>query len=75
MENPEDFIINEIGSRFTLKEKSIGIPFQYLGNTFSLVNLENGNKYWSYSSSQYVHNAGKNTEDHLAKKGERLPAR
>ena len=66
---------NEIGSRFTLKDKSIDVPYQCLGNKVSLVTLEHGSKCQIFSSSQYVHNDVKHVEDHLVKKGERLPTR
>ena len=42
MKNPEDFMRNEIGSRFKLKEHSIGPPQQYLGNKITQVTLQNG---------------------------------
>ena len=64
MEEPERFLREELGKRFTLKEKSIGPPEQYLGNKVSLVTLENGTKCWSFSSSQYVQAAVKNVEDY-----------
>ena len=75
MESPEKFLREEIGTRFTLKESSIAPPTQYLGNKVSQVTLENGNKCWSFSSSQYVQNAVKNVEEHLQKSGEKLPTR
>ena len=31
MEEPEHFLCEELGKRFTLKETSIGSPNQYLG--------------------------------------------
>jgi len=75
MEDPETFLRNELSQIFTLKEKSIGPPTQYLGNKVSQVTLENGLKCWSFSSSQYVQNAIKNVEDHLRRNGEKLPTR
>ena len=75
MEEPEHFIRNELGSRFTVKEKSIGPPTQYLGNKVSNVTLENGTKCWSFSSSQYVQNAVANVETYLAKQEKKLPPR
>ena len=62
MESPEKFIRQEIGSYFTIKEKSIGAPTQYLGNKVSYVTMENGAHCWSFSSSQYVQNAVQNVE-------------
>ena len=75
MENPANFLRGEIGTRFTLKEKSIGPPTQYLGNKVSQVTLENGRKCWSFSSSQYIQNAVGNVESHLQSRGEKLMAR
>ena len=40
MEEPERFLHDELGNVFTLKEKSIGPPTQYLGNKVSQVTLE-----------------------------------
>ena len=51
MDEPEKFLREELGNYFTLKEKSIEPPFQYLGNKVSKVTLENGKECWSFSSS------------------------
>jgi hypothetical protein len=67
MEEPEDFIRNELVIRFTIKEKLIDLPAQYLGNKVSQVTMENGVKCWIFSSSQYVQNAVKNVETYLLK--------
>ena len=75
MEHPEKFLREEMGTRFTLKEKSIGPPTHYLGNKVSNVTLKNGTSCWSFSSSQYVQSAVRNVEDHLDKTGEKLPSR
>ena len=75
MEEPEKYIREELGTYFTIKEKSIGPPTQYLGNKVSLVDLENGVQAWSFSSSQYVQNAVQNVEDYLAKRQLKLPTR
>ena len=64
MEEPERFLCDELENVFTLKEKSIGPPTQYLKNKVSEVTLENGTKCWSFSSSQYVQSAVKNVEDY-----------
>ena len=69
MENPESFLKDEIGEIFTVKPNSIGTPTQYLGNKVSKVELDNGSKCWSFSSSQYVQNAVKNVEDYLERTG------
>ena len=69
MEEPEQFLRDELGNVFTLKENSIGPPTQYLGNKVSQVTLENGTKCWSFSSSQYVQSAVKNVEDYCDKQG------
>ena len=42
MEEPERFLRKELGIWFTIKEKSIGPPSQYLGNKVLQVTLENG---------------------------------
>ena len=75
MEKPENFIRNELGQIFTIKQKSIGPPTQYLGNKVSKVDLANGSTAWSFSSSQYIQNAVKNVEEYLDKKGEKLTPR
>ena len=67
MEEPERFLRDELGDVFTLKEKSIGPPTQYLVNKVSQVTLENGTKCWSFSSSQYVQSSVKNVEDYCDK--------
>ena len=74
MENPEKFLMDEFGHYFTLKSNSIGPPSQYLGNKVTQVTLENGTTCWSFSSSQYIQNAVKNVEEHLMKKGQKLPS-
>ncbi len=38
-----------------------------------LVTLENGQKAWSFSASQYVHAAVNNVEAHISKRGWKLP--
>ena len=58
----EDIIRGEIGKKFMLKEESIGPPSQYLGGKLSLVELANGTKAWSFSSTQYVKEAVGNAE-------------
>ena len=68
-------MLNEIGTTFELKELSIGPPTQYRGNKVNEVTLENGAVYWSFSSSQYIQNAIKNVELHLAKTNKTLPPR
>ncbi len=75
MEEPEKFLREEMDNIFTLKPNSIKPPTHYLGNKVSQVELANGAKCWSFSSSQYVQNAIGNVEDYLAKKGEKLPPR
>ena len=67
MEEPERFLHDELGNVFTLKEKYIGPPTQYLGNKVSQFTMENGTKCWSFRSSQYVQSAVKNVEDYCNK--------
>jgi len=73
MEEPERYIREELGSDFTVKEKLIGPPTEYLGNKVSLVELDTGVQAWSFSSSQYVQNAVKNVEEYLTKRQSKLP--
>ena len=69
MEEPELFLRDELGNVFTLKEKSIGPPTQYLGNKVSQVTLKNVTNCWSFSSSQYVQSTVNNVEDYCDKQG------
>ena len=71
MDNPEEFLREELGRRFTIKEKSIGPPSQYLGNKVLEVDLSNGTRCWAFGLSQYVQNAVNNVDDYLQKKGEK----
>ena len=64
MDEPEKFLREELRKRFTLKEKSISPPEQYLGNKVSLVTLKNGVKCQRFSLSQYVQAAVKNVENY-----------
>ena len=73
MEEPEKYIREELGSYFTIKPKSIGLPTQYLGNKVSEVTLENGTRCWSFSSSQYVQNTVNNVMSYLEVRGDKLP--
>ena len=72
-ENAERILRQEIGVHFTLKPDSIKPPSQYLGGKLSNVTLVNGQKAWSFSPSQYVQEAVRNVEDHLAKLNRKLP--
>ena len=75
MREPEEFIRKELASYFTIKEKSISLPTQYLENKVSQVTMQNSVKCWSFSSPQYVQGAVKNVEDYLSKTGDKLPTR
>ena len=55
--NGEKFLRNEKRKYFTLKETSIGPNKVYLGGKMSFVEMANGAKEWSFSSSQYVQEA------------------
>ena len=74
-ENGEKVLRQEIGKYFELKEASIGPPNIYLGGKVSRVQLENGARAYSFSSSQYVKNAVSNVEEYLLKRGTKLPCR
>ena len=67
MEEPETFLREELGKRFTLKEKCFRSPEQHRGNKVSLVTLEIGVKCWSFSLSQCVQHFVKNVEDYLTR--------
>ena len=73
MEKSEKFLCKELGTRFTLKEKTIGPPLQYLGNKVSQVTLRNGVTCWSFSLSKYIQNTVNNVENYLLKQEEKLP--
>ena len=68
-EELEQFLRDELGNVFILKEKSIGPPPQYLGNKVSQVTLGNGTKCWSFRSSQYFQSAVNNVKYYCDKQG------
>ena len=74
-DNAEAILRKEIGKSFTLKEKSIGDPGQYLGGKLRKVTLNNGADCWAFSSTQYVQDAVNNVEQYLARKGKKLVAK
>ena len=69
MQNPEDFIRNELGKIFVVKPNSIGHPNKYLGNKVSYIALENGRNAWRFSLSQYVQDSVKMSSIRNPKKG------
>ena len=71
-ENAERILRKEIGDHFALKPESIMPPSQYLGGRLSSVTLDNGQKAWSFSPSQYVQEAVRNVENYLAKLNKKL---
>ena len=71
----ENMLREEIGRYFKLKEKSIGLPDNYLGGKMRRVKLENGSNAWAFMSSQYVVEAVKNVEAYLAWKEKKLNAK
>ena len=71
-ENAERILRKEIGAHFALKPESIMPPSQYLGGRLSSVTLDNGQKAWSFSPSQYVQEAVRNVENYLAKLNKKL---
>ena len=74
-EHGENFLRNQLGKYFEIKEESIGAPKIYLGGRLSKVTLVNGQECWGFSSSQYVQESVKNLEETLEKQGLKLPAR
>ena len=48
-----------------MKEVSIGEPNVYLGGKVRKVELDTGEIYWAFSSSQYVKEACRNVRNYL----------
>ena len=74
-DNGEKILRNEIGKYFKLKEASIGPPDIYRGGKMRKVELENGAKAWSFSSSQYVQEAVRNVEVYLNERKKKLASK
>ena len=70
-EHPKE-AIEKIDKYFPMKPGSIAPPALYLGAKISKVQLPNGVTAWAQSTSQYVQEAIKNVEEHLARKGMKL---
>ena len=66
-DNAEQVLRQKLGRYFELKKDSIRPPNIYLGGHVRKMQLDNGVKVWSYSSSRYVRSAVKNVEAYLAK--------
>ena len=62
----------KISKYFPMKPSSLGPPKVYLGGKVSQVILPNGVKAYSYSASQYLHEAIRGVEEYLDKKGRKL---
>ena len=60
-ENPKPALL-QVDKYFPVKPVSLGPPKNYLGGTFSKIQLPNGVHAWAFSSSQYVHEAVKSVE-------------
>ena len=73
-EQGEQFLRNELGKYFELKEESVGQPKIHIGGKMSKFMLENGLTAWSFSLSQYVQTAVKNVKESLAKQDAKLPS-
>ena len=74
-ENGESILRNEIGKYFELKEASIGPLNIYLGGHVRKVELSNGVKCYTFSSSKYVQAAVSNVEEAPRNKGMCFPTR
>ena len=74
-EDAERIIRCEIGKYFEIKQESIGMPDIYLGGKISKVELMNGAKAYTFSSSQYVKGAVANVESYLKERNQKLPSR
>ena len=55
-----------------MKPSSLGPPKVYSGGNVSQVTLPNGVNTYSYSASQYLHEAIRGVEDYLEKRGRKL---
>ena len=67
-EDPKNALM-KISKYFPMKPSSLGPPKVYLGGKVSQVILPNGVKAYSYSASQYLHEAIRGVEDYLEKRG------
>lgn len=61
--------ILEVGKYFRLKPDSLGPPKQYLGGKVSTIELPNGVKAYTFSSTQYVREVVKNVEVYMKLQG------
>ena len=62
-----------IKRKFTLKGDKYGPPSDYLGAVMDQMTTVRGRKCWTQSSDKYCFEAVKNVEEHLRKKGSKLP--
>jgi hypothetical protein len=60
-------MLKELDHYFKMKAGSIGDPDIYLGAKLRKTTLPNSVQAWGVSSSKYVHEAVRNTEEYLAK--------
>ena len=74
-EQLERIIRSEIGTYFTVKEESIGIPEVYLGGKIPDIILSNGARAVTFSSSKYAQGAVSNVEAYPMEKGLKLASR
>ncbi len=67
--------IEGIASVFKLKGDKASSPDMYLGVSLELKANSAGTKCWSISPEKYVAASVRNTEEKLAKEGQRLPSK
>ena len=65
-------IMDRLSGQFRLKEDSLGAPTWYLGAKIKIFTDKEGQDCYAISSDEYVANAVKGVEEHLAKQGLRL---
>ena len=70
-EDPKNTLM-KISKYFLMKPSLLGPQKVYLGGKVSQVILPNGVKAYSYSASQYLHEAIRGVEEYLDKKGRKL---
>jgi len=69
-DNPCSILKDEIGKFWVMKDDCIGPPTIYLGGKCTEVVLDNGQKCWSFLSSQYVQGTCKTVRNFLSKLNE-----
>jgi len=67
--------MEEIKSKFKLKNDAYGPPTEYLGATIGVMENEHGTKCWTQSADKYLEASIKTLEESLAALGRKLPTK